>query len=91
MTASSIIFAMKIVQVTSEAKARPIITPLTTTSADMNIDHGESSRGTVSADFAADALSATKAAEPEDDRSVEAEGPAAAGGVAAGGADGSAG
>ena len=34
---------MKIVQVTSEAKARPIITALTTMSADMNIDHGDNS------------------------------------------------
>jgi hypothetical protein len=41
---SSISFAMKIVQVTSEAKASPIMTALTTTSADRNIDHGENSR-----------------------------------------------
>ena len=44
---SSIILAMKTVQVMSEAKARPIITPFTTTSADMNIDHGDNSRGTL--------------------------------------------
>ena len=40
---SSIILAMKMVQVTSEAKARPIMTALTTTSADLNIDHGDNS------------------------------------------------
>jgi hypothetical protein len=38
---------MKMVQVMSEAKARPIITPFTTTSADMNIDHGDNSLGTM--------------------------------------------
>ena len=43
-TASSIILAMKMVQVSSEAKARPIITPLTRMSADRNIDHGDNSR-----------------------------------------------
>ena len=49
---SSIIFAMKMVHVTSEAKARPIITALTRISADRNIDHGDSSRsvtGSISA------------------------------------------
>ena len=50
-TASSIIFAMKIVQVTSEAKARPIITALTRTSADRNIDHGDNSRSAGAIDF----------------------------------------
>ena len=35
---------MKIVQVTSEAKASPIITALTTMSADLNIVHGDNSR-----------------------------------------------
>ena len=40
---SSIILAMKMVQVTSEAKARPIMTALTSTSADLNIDHGDNS------------------------------------------------
>ena len=35
---------MKIVHVTSEANARPIMTALTMISADMNIDHGDSSR-----------------------------------------------
>ncbi len=48
---SSIILAMKIVQVTSEAKARPIITALTRMSADMNIDHGDSSRSATAVDF----------------------------------------
>src|SRR5438445_6815643 len=50
-TASSIIFAMKIVQVTSEAKASPIITALTRTSADKNIDHGDNSRSAAVVDF----------------------------------------
>jgi len=40
---------MKIVQVTSEANARPIITNLTRMSADRNIDHGDNSCGTVGA------------------------------------------
>ena len=35
---------MKMVHVTSEAKARPTITACTTMSADLNIDHGENSR-----------------------------------------------
>src|ERR1700744_4818430 len=43
---SSIILATKIVHVTSDAKARPIITALTRMSADRNIDHGDNSRGT---------------------------------------------
>ena len=51
MTVSSIILAMKMVQVTSEAKARPIITALTSTSADMNIDHGDNSRSSAAAAF----------------------------------------
>ena len=38
---SSIILAMKMVQVTSEAKASPIMTAFTSTSADWNIDHGD--------------------------------------------------
>ena len=42
---------MKIVQVTSEAKASPIITALTSTSADRNIDHGDSSRSAAVVDF----------------------------------------
>ena len=43
-TDSSTILARKMVQVTSEAKARPIITAFTMMSADMNIDHGDNSR-----------------------------------------------
>jgi hypothetical protein len=42
---------MKIVQVTSEAKARPIITALTRISADRNIDHGDNSWSTAVEDF----------------------------------------
>src|SRR5207245_11426424 len=42
---------MKMVQVTSEAKARPIITALTSTSADLNIDHGDNSRSSAAAAF----------------------------------------
>ena len=37
---------MKMVQVTSEAKASPIMTAFTMMSADRNIDHGDNSRGT---------------------------------------------
>src|SRR6266852_4236387 len=48
---SSIIFAMKMVQVTSEAKARPIMTALTRISADRNIDQGDSSRSATAVDF----------------------------------------
>src|ERR1700681_2665398 len=48
---SSIILAMKMVHVTSEAKASPIITALTSTSADRNIDQGDSSRSTTAVDF----------------------------------------
>src|SRR5437660_12866592 len=42
---------MKMVQVTSEAKASPIITALTSTSADLNIDHGDNSRSSAAAAF----------------------------------------
>ena len=42
---------MKMVQVTSEAKASPIITALTMMSADMNIDHGDNSRSATVVDF----------------------------------------
>src|SRR5882757_260798 len=45
------IFAMKMVQVSSEAKARPIMTALTRTSADRNIDQGDSSRSATAVDF----------------------------------------
>ncbi len=48
---SSIILAMKMVHVTSEAKARPIITALTRTSADRNIDQGDNSRNATVVDF----------------------------------------
>src|SRR5919204_27153 len=51
MTVSSIILAMKIVQVTREAKARPIMTALTMTSAERNIDQGDSSRSATVVDF----------------------------------------
>src|SRR5207302_3069587 len=42
---------MKMVQVTSEAKASPIMTALTSTSADLNIDHGDNSRSSAAAAF----------------------------------------
>src|SRR5260370_36875543 len=45
------IFAMKMVQVSSEAKARPIMTALTRTSADRNIDQGDSSRSATAVGF----------------------------------------
>src|SRR4029077_11326493 len=48
---SSIILAMKMVHVTSEANASPIITAFTTMSADRNIDQGESSRSATVVDF----------------------------------------
>jgi hypothetical protein len=48
---SSIILAMKMVQVTSEAKASPIMTALTRMSADRNIDHGDSSRSPATVDL----------------------------------------
>src|SRR4029077_13569803 len=50
-TDNSIILAMKIVQVTSEAKARPIITALTMKFADKNIDHGDNSWSAGAEDF----------------------------------------
>src|ERR1700730_13460121 len=56
-TDSSIILAMKMVHVTSEANASPIITAFTMTSADRNIDHGDRSRGTGTVDFSDLALS----------------------------------
>src|SRR3954454_16447049 len=42
---------MKMVQVTSDAKARPIMTALTTTSADLNIVHGDNSLSSAVAAF----------------------------------------
>src|SRR6266478_1041471 len=48
---SSIILARKTVHVTSEAKARPIITALTRISADRNIDQGDNSRSVTDVDF----------------------------------------
>src|ERR1700758_4445608 len=55
-TDSSIILAMKMVQVTSEANASPIMTALTMMSADRNIDHGDRSCGTAIVDFSDFAL-----------------------------------
>ena len=52
-TENSIILAMKMVQVTSEAKARPIMTALTSTSAAINIDHDDISCGMAAVDFGA--------------------------------------
>src|ERR1700694_907625 len=48
---NSIIFAMKMVHVTSEAKASPIMTALTRMSADRNIDQGDNSRSAAAVDF----------------------------------------
>jgi hypothetical protein len=42
---------MKIVHVTSDAKASPIMTALTNISADRNIDHGDNSCSTGTIDF----------------------------------------
>ena len=71
---SSIIFAMKIVQVISEAKARPTMTDLTTMSADRNIDQGENSRS-----VAAVALSDLAVFSADGSAGDGAPGPAAAG------------
>src|SRR5512147_1317372 len=46
---SSRALANQIVQVSTDAKARPIITAFTTMSAAMNMPHGERSRGSLSA------------------------------------------
>jgi hypothetical protein len=75
------------VQVMSEAKARPIITPFTTTSADMNIDHGDNSRGTAKVGF--DGVFSTTAGAAAGTDGAAAAG--AAGWAAAGGATGAAG
>ena len=53
---------MKMVQVTSEAKARPIMTALTRMSADRNIDHGDNSRSASVVDFSDRPLSVGVAA-----------------------------
>ena len=49
---------MKMVQVSSEAKASPTMTALTRISADRNIDHGDSSRSVGAAGFSGVTLSA---------------------------------
>src|SRR6478736_5137156 len=53
---------MKMVQVTSEAKARPIMTALTTTSADLNIVQGDNSLSSTAAPFSVLASRSTGAA-----------------------------
>src|ERR1700716_593880 len=70
---SSIIFAMKMVQVTSEAKARPIITALTRISADRNIDQGDSSRSATVVDFS-DRLASAGVALASEAAGAEADG-----------------
>ena len=55
------ILAMKMVHVTSEAKARPIITALTRMSADRNIDHGDSSLSPAAGDLKGFAVSSVEA------------------------------
>src|SRR5580698_3159991 len=84
-TDSSIILAMKMVQVTSEAKASPIMTALTSTSADRNIVHGDNSRSPTVIDFNALALS-EGAADTSEAAGAGAEGTAAAGAGACGAA-----
>ncbi len=76
-TDSSIILAMKMVQVASEAHASPIITAFTITSAERNIDHGERSCGTRRVDFSAAPASGVDAA-----GAAGAEGAAVTGGAA---------
>ena len=46
---SSIVFASHTVQVTTDANAKPIITAFTMMSADMNMPHGDRSRGSTAA------------------------------------------
>src|SRR6267378_5560234 len=65
MKESSIILAIKMVHVTSEAKARPIITALTRISADRNIDQGDNSRSVTDVDFSGLAASAGAAVASE--------------------------
>src|SRR5437763_2529024 len=55
------ILAMKMVHVTSEAKASPIITALTRISADMNIDQGDSSLSPAAGDFKGFAVTSVEA------------------------------
>src|SRR5881392_2160009 len=55
------ILAMKMVHVTSEAKARPIITALTRMSADRNIDHGDSSLSPAAGDLKGFAVTSVEA------------------------------
>jgi hypothetical protein len=61
-TDNSIILAMKMVHVTREANASPIMTALTRMSADRNIDQGDSSRSPEVADLSALLLASTGAA-----------------------------
>src|SRR5258708_11926481 len=87
ITDSSIIFAMKIVHVTSDAKARPIMTALTKISADTNIDQGDSSRSATVVDFS-DLLPSAGVAAASEAAGAEAEGAGTdgAGGCSGGGA-----
>src|SRR3954451_5164092 len=55
------ILAMKMVHVTSEAKASPIMTALTRISADRNIDHGDSSLSPAAGDFKGFAITSAEA------------------------------
>src|SRR5438874_3203265 len=55
------ILAMKMVHVTSEAKASPIITALTRMSADRNIDHGDSSLSPTAGDLKGFAVTSVEA------------------------------
>src|ERR1700733_2988163 len=80
-TDSSIIFAMKMVHVTSEAKARPIITALTRTSAARNIDHGDKSWSAAAVDFNDLAPPSAAAAVGSADAGAGADGAAGAGAV----------
>src|SRR4051794_28225368 len=55
------ILAMKMVHVTSEAKASPIMTALTRISAERNIDHGDSSLSPAAGDFRGFAVTSVEA------------------------------
>src|SRR5450756_1315846 len=78
---------MKMVQVTSEAKASPIMTALTRMSADMNIDHGDNSRSPAAADFVG-LPSPGGAALASEEKAADGAGACAAGAACAGTASG---
>ena len=81
------LLANQMVQVTSDAKTRPTITPFTTMSAAMNIPQGDRSRGNLSATSGEVAEGCSTAGAGLDGAGVACEA-VAAGGSAAGGEPG---